>query len=115
MELMDNIGSHRLAPGAPDESVASWLRQQGATPRMLAIAEACYANDFGCSLEDLGLRESITENQLWEAGAALVGEIYYLTSHIRKVTRNRLEHDAASGAHAHVCPLLQLALCAVHG
>lgn len=65
---MDDLGSHKLAADAADESVASWLLRQGANKRMLDIAEACYANDFGCSLEDLGLRESITENQLWEAG-----------------------------------------------
>ena len=68
MELMDGIGSHALAADAPDESVATWLRHKGANEHMLAIAEACYANDFGCSLEDLGLRECIIENQLWEAG-----------------------------------------------
>ena len=33
-----------------------------------AVAEACYANDFGCSLEQLGLSELITENQRWSAG-----------------------------------------------
>ena len=33
------------------------------------VAEACYANDFGCSLEQLGLGEMITENQRWDSGA----------------------------------------------
>ena len=36
---------------------------------MVAIAEACYANDFGCSLDQLGLHEMITENQRWDSGA----------------------------------------------
>ena len=84
MELMDGIGSHSLAADAPDQSVAAWLRQKGANKRMLAMAEACYANDFGCSLEDLGLRECIVENQLWEAGGrpgtacAVVGSVWPL-------------------------------------
>ena len=37
---------------------------------MVAIAEACYANDFGCSLDQLGLHEMITENQRWDSGAS---------------------------------------------
>ncbi len=41
---------------------------QGASRRMVAIAEACYANDFGCSLDQLGLCEMITENQRWDSG-----------------------------------------------
>ena len=35
---------------------------------MVAIADACYANDFGCSIEQLGLRELILENRNWESG-----------------------------------------------
>ena len=38
----------------------------------MAIAEACYANDFGCSLDQLGLCEMITENQRWDSGKLLV-------------------------------------------
>ncbi len=37
----------------------------------MAIAEACYANDFGCSLNQLGLSEMITENQRWDSGNLL--------------------------------------------
>ena len=44
-------------------------RLQGATSKMLAAAEACYANDFGCSLRQLGLREMITESRTWNSGA----------------------------------------------
>jgi hypothetical protein len=28
----------------------------------MEVADACYANDFGCSVQQLGLREMITEN-----------------------------------------------------
>ena len=52
----------------PDMSAADWLRARGATPRMLAVADACYANDFGCSLSQLGLCELITENRRWDSG-----------------------------------------------
>lgn len=38
------------------------------TPRQVALAEACYANDFGCSLKELGLREMIVENAGWDYG-----------------------------------------------
>ena len=55
---------------------AGALLPQGASARALAAAEACYANDFGCGLAQLGLRELITENRAWDAGAslALVGD-----------------------------------------
>ncbi len=49
------------AAGEADVSVEAWMTERGATPRMLAVAEACYANDFGCSLRQLGLRETIEE------------------------------------------------------
>ena len=88
MDLMDDIGSQSLPPDAPDQSVASWLRQQGASERMLAIAEACYANDFGCSLEDLGLRECIIENQRWEAGEPVASpEVKALSSNASMACR----------------------------
>jgi hypothetical protein len=32
---------------------------------MLAVADSCYANDFGCSLSQLGLREMVEENRRW--------------------------------------------------
>ena len=66
---MDNIGSCSAPDPGLDVSVADWLRGQGASQHMLDLADACYANDFGCSLEDLGLRETILENQRWDAGA----------------------------------------------
>ena len=54
---------------ATDISARQWLKGQGASPAMLDIAEACYANDFGCSLDQLGLTEMITESRRWDAGA----------------------------------------------
>ena len=30
---------------------------------MLAVADACYANDFGCSLSQLGLTEMVEESR----------------------------------------------------
>ena len=55
-------------PQAADHSAADWLRDKGATPKMLAAAEACYANDFGASLRQLGLREMIAESRAWDSG-----------------------------------------------
>ncbi|MEW5316230.1 MAG: hypothetical protein WDW38_007611 [Sanguina aurantia] len=43
------------------ESAAS----EGASKRMIAAADASYANDFCCSLEQLGLRELIEEGRGW--------------------------------------------------
>lgn len=64
--LMSTIGWESLPDH--DISVAEFLRRKGASPHMLAIADACYANDFGCELEQLGLRETIIENRKWDAG-----------------------------------------------
>ena len=33
---------------------------------MIAVADACYANDFGCSIAQLGLTEMIEESRGWE-------------------------------------------------
>jgi len=51
-----------------DISAEQWLRNKGASSKVLAIADACYANDFGCTLHQLGLREMITENRKWDSG-----------------------------------------------
>ncbi len=40
---------------------------QGATDKMIAAADACYANDWGCSIHQLGLRELITEARRTDA------------------------------------------------
>ena len=89
--LMDGIGSCNHAATAPDQSVADWLRSRGASASMLSIADACYANDFGCSLEDLGLRECILENQRWDAGQ------------LSSLPACCCPH--AAHAHMHVCPM----------
>lgn len=51
-----------------DISAEQWLHNKGASGKVLAIADACYANDFGCNLHQLGLREMITENRRWDSG-----------------------------------------------
>ena len=64
----------------PDKDISAeqWLRSKGANEQMLAIADACYANDFGCSLQQLGLREMITENSKWDSGTGLFHSMCFL-------------------------------------
>jgi hypothetical protein len=62
-DLFDSAGDEAPPPPGADVSAAQWLRSKGATERQLQVAEVCYANDFGCSLEQLGLREMIVENK----------------------------------------------------
>jgi hypothetical protein len=62
-ELFDDVGDETPPPPGQDVSAEQWLRSKGATPLQLEVADVCYANDFGCSLQQLGLREMITENQ----------------------------------------------------
>jgi hypothetical protein len=57
------VGDEAPPPPGSDVSAEQWLRSKGATPLQLEVADVCYANDFGCSLHQLGLREMITENQ----------------------------------------------------
>lgn len=64
---MGAVGASSLP--TKDMSAKQWLTEQGANDRMLAIADACYATDFGCSIDELGLREMIIENQCWDSGA----------------------------------------------
>ena len=57
-----------------DVSAREWMYRKGLTSkRQQDIAEACFANDFGASLDSLGLRELVTENKEWD-----VGEAYYV-------------------------------------
>lgn len=58
-------------------------RLQGATNKMLAAAEACYANDFGCSLRQLGLREMITESRTWNSGAFVCTRVFAFRNRLR--------------------------------
>ncbi|KAK9823038.1 hypothetical protein WJX81_001999 [Elliptochloris bilobata] len=77
----------------PDVSVADWLRVRGASLRMLAIADACYANDFGCSLDQLGLREVITENRRWDSGETyllLDRSLRHIVEHLARGLDHRL-------------------------
>lgn len=62
-EWFDDVGDEASPPAGQDVSAEQWLRSKGATPLQLEVADVCYANDFGCSLQQLGLREMITENQ----------------------------------------------------
>jgi hypothetical protein len=62
-DLFDAVGDETPPPAGQDVSAEQWLRNKGATPLQLEVADVCYANDFGCSLQQLGLREMITENQ----------------------------------------------------
>lgn len=65
-ELFAEVGKE--AYPETDISAEQWLRNKGASRKVLSIADACYANDFGCSLQQLGLREMITENRKWDSG-----------------------------------------------
>ena len=57
-----------------DVSAREWMNRKGLTSkRQQDIAEACFANDFGASLDSLGLGELVVENREWD-----VGEAYYV-------------------------------------
>lgn len=62
-DLMDSVGEEQLPPPGQDMTAEQWLKAKGASPLQIELADACYANDFGCSIKQLGLREMIIENQ----------------------------------------------------
>jgi hypothetical protein len=61
-DLFDNVGDEAPPPPGSDVSAEQWLRSKGVSELQMEVADACYANDFGCSVQQLGLREMITEN-----------------------------------------------------
>ncbi|GLI62385.1 hypothetical protein VaNZ11_005004 [Volvox africanus] len=67
-DLFGDCGDEAQPPPGRDVSAAEWMAAKGCTNRQMAVAEACYANDFGCSLRQLGLREMIEENRGWDSG-----------------------------------------------
>ena len=62
-ELFDAVEHEPPPPPGADVPADAWLKSKGATPLQLEVAEVCYANDFGCGLADLGLREMIVESK----------------------------------------------------
>lgn len=67
-DLLGDCEDEELPPPGKDISVEEWMRRKGCTPRQIAVADACYANDFGCSIRHLGMRETIIENRKWDSG-----------------------------------------------
>ena len=65
-QLFADVGNEKYPE--TDISAEQWLCNKGASSKVMAIADACYANDFGCTLHQLGLREMITENRKWDSG-----------------------------------------------
>lgn len=62
-DYFDDVGDEAPPPPGTDVSAEEWLRAKGASELQLEVADVCYANDFGASLGQLGLREMIVENQ----------------------------------------------------
>ncbi|EFJ44139.1 amine oxidase-like protein [Volvox carteri f. nagariensis] len=67
-DLFGDCGDEAHPPPGRDQSAAEWMVAKGCTQRQMAVADACYANDFGCSLKQLGVREMIEENRCWDSG-----------------------------------------------
>lgn len=92
MEMMDNVGQQPRPE--QDLSARQWLLSQGANDRMVSIADACYATDFGCSIDDLGLREMIIENQHWDSGDTyllLDRSLQELVQHLARPLQHHIE------------------------
>lgn len=62
-EMFEDAATLPHPPPGIDISALDWMRQGGATDRMVAAADVCYANDYCCSIDQLGVREMIEENR----------------------------------------------------
>lgn len=92
--VFEEVGNEEMPQ--VDISAEQWLRDKGATSRALAAADACYANDFGCGLGQLGLRELIAENRAWDAGESyliLDRSLSHLADHLAKPLGTSLRCD----------------------
>ncbi|KXZ54086.1 hypothetical protein GPECTOR_5g191 [Gonium pectorale] len=67
-DLFGDCGDLPHPPPGADQSAEEFMKAHGFTARQVAVAEACYANDFACSLRQLGMRETIEENRKWDSG-----------------------------------------------
>ncbi|KAJ7559120.1 hypothetical protein O6H91_04G070700 [Diphasiastrum complanatum] len=59
-------------PPNPDVNMKEYMLSKGFTHIGLQLAQSIYGNDFGCSLEHLGVRECIQEAQHWTYGDTYV-------------------------------------------
>eukprot|EP00238_Polyblepharides_amylifera_P009068 CAMPEP_0196586828 /NCGR_PEP_ID=MMETSP1081-20130531/55722_1 /TAXON_ID=36882 /ORGANISM="Pyramimonas amylifera, Strain CCMP720" /LENGTH=450 /DNA_ID=CAMNT_0041908839 /DNA_START=48 /DNA_END=1400 /DNA_ORIENTATION=+ len=66
-ELFGNMAKVKLSQGQ-DISALEWLRACRASEKVVALGESIYANDFGTSLRNLGVREMKVEQALWNQG-----------------------------------------------
>lgn len=51
-----------------DMSAEEWMKEEGADRNVVELARSCYANDFACSLHQLGMQEVQQEARCWEYG-----------------------------------------------
>eukprot|EP00753_Platysulcus_tardus_P021460 PLAT9012.1.p1 GENE.PLAT9012.1~~PLAT9012.1.p1 ORF type:complete len:333 (+),score=97.48 PLAT9012.1:275-1273(+) len=56
-----------------DDTLLTFFKSQGLSEEMLELADACFGNDFGTSLDAIGLRALIQEEFFW-----MYGEEYYM-------------------------------------
>jgi monoamine oxidase len=66
-EAFESIGELDAAATA-ERSLLQFLTEHGVGSRVLDMANAVYANDYGADLSDIGLRETIAEQRAWSHG-----------------------------------------------
>ncbi|KAL2608486.1 hypothetical protein R1flu_027059 [Riccia fluitans] len=72
----------------PDMSIAEYLQKKGVSETVMGLAEAIYGNDFGCSLDKLGLYECIQEANQWIYGDTYIILDRPLSSVVNYISRN---------------------------
>lgn len=92
--------SQASTPRTCDSTTQKTLNPTPAPNRAIAAADACYANDFGCGLHQLGLTEMIVENSRWDSGASRIlnASVHHLTLHRGNLSHTRPLPPCGRGA-----------------
>ena len=68
IETLDDANTSHV-----DCTALEWLTDRvKAPPKIIKLAASVYANDFGCSLSTMGLRETAIEREVWNHGEEYV-------------------------------------------
>lgn len=65
-EAFERLGE--LAADPPEQSLLQYFTAQGLSSRVVDLADAIFANDYGADASDVGLREVVHEQRHWAHG-----------------------------------------------
>ena len=61
-EAFEDLGED-AAKALPEQNLLQYMTGRGVSSRVLDLADAIYANDYGADMSDVGLHETVAENK----------------------------------------------------